>query len=156
MSELINRLKKAKWAAALIFILAAGVILVMYGSPERESAAPESEDAALDEYVKSLEAKVKGLISEMDGTGNVSVMITLEKSVETELARDRTYSDGVLVSEKNYAGGKGTVEVAQIMPKVGGVAVVCRGGSDPVLQERVISLVKALFGIPANRVFVSG
>ena len=54
-------------------------------------------------------------------------------------------------------GSDGTpITVKLRFPELRGVAVVCRGGANPVNQEKIVSLLTALFGLPATRVCVTG
>jgi len=40
--------------------------------------------------------------------------------------------------------------------KIQGAAVVCRGGNDPQIKIKIISLISALYDIPSNKVYVLG
>ena len=46
--------------------------------------------------------------------------------------------------------------VKKLCPKVKGVLVVCRGGNDAVVKEKITDAASALFGVPKGRVEVIG
>ena len=53
--------------------------------------------------------------------------------------------------------GNGTpIKVKLVFPKLRGIAVVCRGGGNPINQEKIVSLLSALFDLSSNRVYVTG
>ena len=41
------------------------------------------------------------------------------------------------------------------MPEIEGVAVVADGGNSPVIKEKIINLIKALFGLEINKIMVT-
>ena len=51
--------------------------------------------------------------------------------------------------------GDSPLLINEKMPGVAGVAVVCSGGDNVLVQEKIISCVCALFNIPSSRVSVS-
>jgi len=56
-------------------------------------------------------------------------------------------------SEYVYQGGN---RVRIVTPTIRGVAVICTGGDNPLIQQKIINMLSALFNLPTNRIFVSG
>lgn len=89
-------------------------------------------------------------------------MITLEKSDEnvyatnSESKRDAdsgsSKEDYVLYDQDS---GESPLLLSAYLPNVQGVAVVCTGGDDPSVREKITATVASLFGIPTNRISVS-
>lgn len=51
--------------------------------------------------------------------------------------------------------GETPVLIKEYLPKVQGVTVVCTGGDNTAVKEKIIESVTSLFNIPTNRVSVS-
>ncbi len=149
----------------LIIGAVAGLLLVFIGGDEKksaESSAPDiSEQLSLtDSYISVLEARLTKILSEMDGISNVSVIITPDSCVETVYAQNGRY-DGGSLTEKEYViidrdGNDEPVVIKLVYPKIRGVAVVCYGGSNPINQSKISSLIASLFDIAQNQVYISG
>lgn len=139
----------------LMLIIMAGSFIPAGG----ESAALPQENAA--EIERQLEERLENLLSQIDGAGKVTVMITLETTSERVYAEDiRTErSDGAksgTQSEVVLAGsGKTPVEKNVIQPVVRGAAVVCAGASDPVVREKLANAAASVLNIGLSRVYVT-
>ncbi len=117
--------------AAVVLFLAFGGLK---GGSEREDAAFSMKAQA--EYEEVLEKRLSDILSGIEGVGELSVMVTLECSEETEYGKN----EEMLLSVK--------------MPRVRGVIVVCGGGDSVVVQEKVIRAVSGVLGISSARVSV--
>lgn len=125
-----------------------------------------AENAA--ELERELEQRLVRLISQIDGTGEVTVMVTLdtvsqqvyEKDARSE-SSSRSDGDGSstgssFATEIVLAGSaKEPLKVGTVQPKVRGAAVVCPGASDPVVKERVANAVAKALDIGMSRVYVT-
>ena len=166
MIGFFDKLKNSKGSMFLILGLAAGIILLFIGSGDsakRKEAAidtsPDEAEEALD-YISELERRVAELLGYMDGISDVHVIITPENAGETVYAQNGSYDGGVM-TEREYVitdvDGNGTpIKVKLVFPKLRGIAVVCRGGGNPINQEKIVSLLSALFDLSSNRVYVTG
>lgn len=90
--------------------------------------SPKSEENT----ALTMEEQLESLCNSVNGVQNAKVMITYE---------------AVQVSAWNSAGSS--------PEKILGVAVVCDGGNDPAVQLTLHNMIKALFGISANRITIS-
>ncbi len=169
-----------KW----ILLAAAGVLLVIVSLPvkseDREEqvsvVGPTAEiqnDAA---YRKSVEENLEALLSEINGAGKVSVMITWESTAEKVIQEDSLYEknknsqegednrrveneeirnqqNSVYITDEN--GNQIPYVVKELTPSVSGIAVVAEGGKNPQVAAAIIEVVEALFELPANKVAVS-
>lgn len=164
MDKMLVKLKKIKGLPLLAFGLVLGLILIAagnmgFGSSDKvennEASAGKTED--LEEYRKELEKQLKDIIEKLDGASNVSVMVTFDQGSYAEYAQDGTYSGGTATSKKYVFNDKDEpITLKIVCPKVRGVAVVCGGGSNPVLAQKIISLLCALLDVNSSRVYVSG
>ena len=109
-----------------------------------------------DKYVRELENRVCAMLEGMDGISDVDVIITAKECAEIVYAQNSKYNDGSL-TEKEYvmADESGMpVKIKIIYPKIKGVAIVCRGGSNPINRERIVELITSLFDINSSCVCV--
>ncbi|MCL1823156.1 MAG: hypothetical protein FWG44_03040 [Oscillospiraceae bacterium] len=99
-------------------------------APDGKSAPDSGQSIPFDfnvsEYSKQLEEQLCGLISQIQGVGKIKVMVTLE-----------------------------SFEAPPVMPKVRGVAVVCDGGGDVFIKQKVVETVSKVLGISTARVCVT-
>jgi stage III sporulation protein AG len=97
----------------------------------------ESSTAAT--YEKQLEEKLIRAIGAIDGVNeeSLTIVVTLDSLSET------VYSDR----------GSGVRTV--ITPKVRGVAVICDGGADAVVKQKIIEVVSRVLGINSTRISVT-
>ncbi len=166
MGHFLETMKHAKGSWLLLVGLAAGLLLVFLGGNEwtssAESLASDTQEGypETNDYIASLERRVCQLLEAMDGVSEVSVIITPDGTGETVYAQNGHYESGIL-TEREYVitdgnGNDKPILIRLIYPKLRGIAVVCRGGSNPILQEKIVSLLCALFDLSANKVYVTG
>ena len=111
---------------------------------------------------QALEKRIAALLREVEGVGSCRVMVTLESGTRTVYAADTTSSvgaDGTTAYSESYltvdtdVGPVGLL-LTRIQPTVKGVAVVCDGGGNAVVQQRVMQVVTTAFHISERRVCV--
>lgn len=139
---------------------AAGLLLLAVSSwlpaPAGDTAAEAAPTAGAvsSDYAAQLEERLTSLISRVEGAGQTAVMVTLESGSESIYATD-TDADGTSTHVLLGSGrADGLVETVQT-PQVLGVAVVCEGGGDAAVQNRVTTLVEALTGVGASHITVA-
>lgn len=153
MTEKWKELLKAPQGQRKVFILLAvlGIALVLLSGNGTAGSKSKSETTTArdyDAYVADLEGRLQKTVASMDGVGTCKVMITLEKSDENVYA---TNSE----SKRDADSGESPLLLSAYLPNVQGVAVVCTGGDDPAVREKITTTVASLFGIPTNRISVS-
>ena len=121
-----------------------------------------------------LEEKLQKILSLMNGTGKVDVMISYLNGIEQIPMYDEKISttvteesdkDGgkrktqqtnnehnIIFEEKNSA--KSAVIKQTVMPEVIGVVVVADGAENPKVKENIIKAVEATINVPAHRIQV--
>lgn len=127
-------------------IFAAGIALIVIiflfslsdgGSKTKEAAADPAVLSEIDEYEQRLEERLAEIIGNIEGTGEVHIMITLERTEEN------VYSD------------RETSVAATITPTIRGALVICGGCEDVTVREKVTDAVCKVLGISAARVCVT-
>lgn len=179
IKEMLNncaeKLGSKKKALLLLFLCIVGVALILLGnvsSDEKSKNNASSDYTGFEEkynkdYVDALKEEIVQIISQIDGVGAVSVAVTLEYGVSFEYAREKSYTDDsgeddsykksgeerlIVLEGEN---GEEPVLLRRTEPVVLGVAVVCEGGGDKLIVEKVTETISVLCGIRSNRVSVS-
>ena len=88
-------------------------------------------------YSTKIENDLQTVISKIEGAGKTEVLLTMENSVEY------VYLDN------------STTKTKEIEPLIRGVLVVCEGGDDPVVVERVTDAVTKALDISTAKVCIT-
>ena len=167
----------------ILILLLAGILLLILTMPERRKEESESriftpgeaqkEYETQGEYAEMLEARLEEILSQIDGAGEVSVMITFQSSAEKVVEKDleknsetvtETDSQGGTRTTRNEsrrdeavyseAGGEGQEPYIskELSPKVEGVVVIAPGGDNAVVAKNITESVQALFGIDTHKI----
>lgn len=126
----------------VILIIGIAIIAISSGIPNDSS---ESEPAAA-EY-SGEEERLGEILSEIDGAGRVSVMISYVSTMEKDIAYDSE-------KERAVTSGGDVVVKREIYPEVKGVIVIADGAGDPSVRQAIKEAVTAVTGAGANRVCV--
>lgn len=166
---------------AVILIIALAAVLLLFsksgagGGEEKKQAAEETQnDEVLTDksgYFKENEERLKKILSEIDGAGEVDVMIyygntgkkivasdSKEKSEKGEKGSD--YFESSDTSEKSTVlYGKGSNEqpfvTEEKLPEPDGVLVLAEGAKNEKIKYEITEAVRALLGVAPNRIRVS-
>ncbi|MBP5755014.1 MAG: hypothetical protein J6W93_04135 [Clostridia bacterium] len=154
-----DKLKKSRVAVIAAAALAA-LLLLLARSPSSGTAQSESgiSYSSSEEYRAKLQSEVAELVEGVTRK-SCSVVITFERGYEYIYAANQqsvqdTGGGSDLRREYVLAGGSAPVLVEERMPKVCGVAIVCRGIT-AAEEYKIIKLVSALFDLPTNRIGVT-
>ena len=136
----IGRLSKEK----LIFVFCAGLLLFILSLPDKgdsvmtgssETAASfmtSGSSAAGTSYESDLEARIIEILRDVDGVGDVEVMVVLKAS-EEEILRSS-------FAEK------------LIYPELSGVIISADGGGSTLVKAEISGAMEALFGLPPHKI----
>ena len=163
----------------LIFIIgAAGIALILLSeliqpkqgsdgmSEEMSTVSGELPQLEESEYYRSeLEKRLTDIVSQIDGAGEVKVMLLVSSTKEyiyaeqSELSRQTDQSGETVRSGGEIVLAGGTGERSPVIkkvavPEISGAAVICSGADDPTTKERVMNTVSALLGLPSYRISV--
>ena len=136
------------------------------------TAAGES-GTAVGEYEAYLEEKTAEILRQVDGVGEVTVMITLKSGGQKIIEKDQSASSQT-TEEEDSAGGTRTVEEStsdktsiyeqdsdgsstpyvskELSPEIEGVVVIADGGGNAVTAQNITEAVQALFGVEAHKI----
>lgn len=141
--------------------------------PGQKTAGTAAKTTAED-FLEKTEAKLADVVGSIQGAGKCRIMVTLENGVEYVYAtqqkvntdrqegtdgnssklnqRDDTEESIVIVETEN---GRQGLLVTELQPTVKGVVIVCEGGDQPLVQQRVTDAVTIALNISSKRVCVT-
>lgn len=133
-NELFSRLKdlaqKENRARLAVLLGAAAMLLILLSelfTPSGKTAAASAAPADDTVYRQQLEQQLSDLITQVEGAGKTTVMVTLESGEETIYALD-TLSGQTQEQQTHVLLDDGTALAQTVCtPRVCGVAVVCGG-----------------------------
>lgn len=155
LKELLKRYQ------AVLLVLAVGLALLLW--PQSGSGAAQSEteqtqsssvSSTTDFSVEALEQRLSAALSQIQGVGECTVVLTLESGAREVLATDQNGEEQETVVISTGSGQQQTVTVQQISPQFQGALVVCAGGGDPKVKLQVLQAVEALTGLNANQISI--
>lgn len=158
--KLRERLKKTPKAAVYIAAAALCTLLLLAQKSPKTGAAkdispPEEPEPAQAGYTEALEKRLEEIIGQIEGAGEVSVMITVGGSEEKVYKSDVSESDSKRDEKTVVLGSKDAILTGTRFPEVLGVLVVCSGGDRPAVQEKVVNAVATVLNISTGKVYVA-
>lgn len=123
------------------------------GSSTQKTAVSAAQTVAVSQYQTRLEQQLEGLISQLQGAGRTTVMVTLTTGEETVYAVDTQTGDLQQETHVLLRDGSALAETTYL-PQVCGVAVLCEGGGDVRVAARITELLHSLLDLPTNRICV--
>lgn len=154
----IALLRDKRGMLLLILLAAAGIGLLLFGGqsePRKTAPVPQNNFSEV-EYIEEIENKIKYMVEKITGE-DAYVIVTAESGEEYVYAQNVTVSGAANSGEYVFSpGDDAPVLLKTLRPRLRGIAVVCAGGDDPILQNKIIGLLTSAYGISSNRVYVSG
>lgn len=164
----------------LLILFLAGVLLLVITVPtgnEKESSSEKSQrektTVSFVDYTEEMERELEEVLSQMNGVGDVKVMMTLASTAEKVVEKDRDnqseqrnetdqkggeritsqdISSEETVYEKQNTNGDVPYVTKEMTPKVEGVLVLATGGDRPEVAGKITEAVQALFGIDTHKI----
>lgn len=146
----------------VILVLAIGLVLMLLPSGTKHNTAPKAAESQTEEIQDSLSQQLAELLTQIDGAGQVQVLLTKGEGEETVYQTDTDISQ----TDADAAERKTTVTVTDAEraqsglirqvnpPKYLGAIVVCEGADDPVVRLDITDAVSKATGLGANCVSV--
>ena len=160
---------------AVIAVGLAGIMLIFLSemlpgkskAESTEATVKSASDNETDSYKKQIEKELKSVLSQIKGVGECEVMVTVEGTTEyvyaenltksTDNNGDRTsdrYENEIVITDND--GKKEALVKKVIKPQICGVVIVCEGGGDIKINERVLKAVSTALGISSSKICVEG
>lgn len=164
MKELLQRaaevVQRKKYGMTLLVVAAGVALMLLPGTSEdagEKQTAQNTEDFSLEET----QAQMEKLLSRIEGTGKLQLMLTLKSGSRLRLAEDQDETadqeetsrrtETVTVSR---GGSEDVVITQQMYPIYQGAVVVCQGADQAAVRLAVTEAVSALTGLSSDRITV--
>lgn len=176
--EKIKKIRRDQW----IVLLLAGVLLAVISLPAPQGAGREDpadaqteQDGAALQDVFAVERRLESILCQMDGAGDVRVMITQKDSGEKIVEKDVSSVSRSTQEQDGSGTGRSTSEredqettvygqggsgsgapyvTQELAPQVEGVLVLAEGAGDANVKKDITDAVMALFGLEAHKIKV--
>ena len=168
MKEIVDKLSvlvkkpmflKAAMAAGLLMII---IILIsdISGDDKKEVTRTDNKIgfASSELYADATEERLRVILTEIEGVGKTDVMLTITSTEEYVYAE--TIKRGASQAENGYViidnGSQKEALVKRINnPAISGVVIVCEGGDDPRVCEKIYKAVATALDIPTSKIYVA-
>ncbi len=140
-----------------------------------QGSRADTQQQSADQRAKALERRLENVLSQVQGVGNVTVMITLRTQGENVVEKDKRTSQNKSTQDADSSGkssadaseqeentvyekrenGEELPYVKEVKePEVAGVIVAAEGGENAQTAADITEAVMALFGIEAHKIKV--
>lgn len=168
---LLTNLKKIKHLDIILTVLFIAIILLIYFSTffntkptidknSTDNSKTYSATTSLERYTERCEAKLVETLSAIKEAGEVSVLLTFNKGIETVIAyttETETSSNGNVTEVKSPVlitnnGKTETVVLQEIMPMPVSIVVVATGANNTNVKLEILRAVQAMFALPTSSI----
>lgn len=159
-AKLQNQLGKYKYVA---IILCLGVVLMLWPTRSQEDTQNQAETQSARQTdlqnfdLEELERRMETALSEINGVGEATVVLTLRSSGEDVLAQDTSEgstSDRETVIISTGSGTEEAVSVKTIYPEFQGALVICDGAGNAGVKLEVLQAVSAITGLSSDQISI--
>ena len=156
--HIMNTRKLSAFAAKykyVLIILLAGLILLLLPTGSR-TKAKTAQAAAVSEQtqpqtIQAEEQRLTTLLQQINGAGQVQVLLSYRCSAERELATDDSGEPTIISAG---GGAQEAVELKTVSPQYLGAVVVCDGADSPQVQLAVTQAVAQFTGLSTDHISV--
>ncbi len=138
---------------------------------ESEQQTEQTEQTEQKQYhiEQEIEKRLENIFSNMEGGGQVKVMVTMKNTKASVLAKEerKEYSfteegkkiqsqkeENTIVMTEDNRGTRTPVIVQEKMPEIEGIVIVAEGGEDARIAQMLSEASQALLNVPAHKVAV--
>lgn len=143
----------------VLVVLAAGLLMMLLPTGKTQQAQTQLQpDGAAECFdLEAFEQRLSHALSQVEGAGETTVLLTLKSGSQQVLARnlerdgERTVSTAVTVGSGST---QAVVPLQTLSPQFQGALVVCPGGEDPQVRLRLAQAVTVLTGLGSDRISI--
>lgn len=146
------KLKKVK-AEYLIIAFAIIAILIIFASGISETKVETQDKIAT--YIESLENKLSTKLSQINGAGKVSVIISVKQGMITEIATEKktvTETGIIKIEEAPVLVSGKPIVLAEKYPDITGVVIIAKGANDLSVRVALVSATQTILGITSDKI----
>lgn len=150
----------------MLLVILIGILLLMlpvFSPGESKQSVAETDHGTQDTFdLEAMEQKLEDALSQINGAGKVTVVLTVKTGARQILAEnaENSMKDGDTEQSKSTvilskgSGYQDVVSVQEIYPQYQGALVVCAGGGDPAVKLKLVEAVSALTGLSSNKISI--
>lgn len=168
MTNRIDKLKEfLKKPAFLKAAMAAGALMIILilvsdisDNKSKKNIRTDSElgFTSSEIFAEETESRLREILAEIEGVGRADVMLTITSTEEYVYAE--TIKQGTSQTENGYViidnGSQKEALVKKINnPAISGAVIVCEGGDDPRVCEKIYKAVSTALNIPTSKIYVA-
>lgn len=157
--EQILKIFKNKNNLIICLILIIGVVLMVAAGTDKKEKPDLAKEASID--VEAEEKRLESILSQIDGAGSVSVMVTYYSGVEKSLAYETKQNTASREDKSEMSTDKKAIMtdgepmvVKEVYPKVKGVIVIADGAGNAAVKQAISEAVAACLDVPAHRICI--
>lgn len=163
--KLKELMKKPLFLKAAVAVGAIMIVIILFTDFSDDKTKKRSDEesgkigfASAELYEDETESRLKAIITEIEGVGKAEVLLTINSTEEYVYAE--TVKNGASQTENGYVIiDKGSEKEALLKkinnPSISGVVIVCEGGDDPKVCERLYKAVSTALNIPTSKIYVA-
>lgn len=162
--DMVDVIKKIQLNKVIFIAGILGLVFILISSfiPDDKSENLESESIVFSEsaYLYETEKRLGDFLKNMEGVGNVEVMITLKGGELYTYAKEgrKSVSESKTETDESYVmSGRDKSPVLETVsnPEIKGAVVACDGAYNPSVKTDVYNTVSKILGIPVSAVYVT-
>ena len=161
ITEFIN-IENNKFIFVIILV---GVCFMLFAGGEKGDT--KNKAATDEQIILNDEERLCDILSEIKGVGSVSVMITYDATVQSDIAyelkQEKTVKGdgGDVTNEQSYIDKQAVMSSGEpfvtrsVYPEVRGVVIAAKGAVNPEVRENIIEAASTVLGIARHKVCVA-
>lgn len=161
----------------LVLIFVAGAVLIILSIPSKKNSSVKEETTNVENvqteysYIDSLEIKLEQTLKEIEGVGEVEVIITAKDSGEKIVDKNKSNNKNTVEEEDSNGGKRVSKEenmqedtvlvdgnspfiLKEEVPEIEGMVVIAQGGDSPTIVSQINDALYALFDVPTHKIKV--
>lgn len=177
---IIKWISQKKRGQTVVILAAIGLIFItlpnfLKKEPPTQACTASTKPNS-DEKREKLQQNLENIVSEIEGSGKSRVLITFASTAETiyateekknkeasedksggEITRKKESNDceKKYITIKDSQGTEHALAVTELEPKVKGVIVICPGGDNPIVKNRITEAVTTALSITSKHVCIT-
>lgn len=164
---------------AIIIVIIAAIIILAFSDlsvfkPKNQKNNSKTDEKISNtnsaEYIQQTESRLEETLQKINGAGKVTVFINLDSGGEKVLAADKKTKENIKETDENsdkdyeteenivlsgQSSTQGPYITEELFPKPSGILVIAEGAGNEKIRLEIYESVKAIFGLPANRIKVT-
>ncbi len=163
LKQIIAKIKSVKNIEIIIGLVIIAVMIIIYSNVSEKKAESDISDGGGAALTANLESRLADILGEIEGAGEVKVMITYadtgDKVTASTTNTHTTTTNGSTSSSTTTTttsspilSGSDVVILEEKMPEIKGVIVVAEGAGDMKVKLKLMQATATVLGINANSI----